>query len=89
MAAAADKSKGMYISISTLKILLTFYEDTSTSSFHGYGSNFIKSTLKKSLAPQETTVQDSRKELNDYLDSPLEDVDDPIKWWGVSKPVLL
>jgi hypothetical protein len=67
--------------------LLIFYEDTSTSSFCGYGSTFIKSTLEKSLGPQETTIQDPQKELCDYLDSPLEDVDDPVKWWGVSKPV--
>jgi hypothetical protein len=66
--------------------LFTFYEDASTSSFRGYGSTFIKSTLQKSLAPQETN-QDPQKELCDYLDSPLEDVDDPIKWWGVRKPL--
>ena len=65
--------------------LLIFYEDTSAS-FRGYGSTFIKSILQKSLAPQETT-HDFRKELNDYLNSPLEDVVDPIKWWGVSKPL--
>ena len=69
--------------------MLIFCEDASTSSFRGYGSTFIKSTLKKSLAPQETMIQDPRKELSDYFDSPLEDVDDPIKWWGVSKLELV
>ena len=72
---------------SYLRNLLIFRADTSTSSFHGYGSTFIKSTLEKSLGPQETTVQDPRKELCDYLKSPLEHVSDPVKWWGVSKPV--
>ena len=48
---------------------------------------FIKSTLEKSLGLQETTIQDPRKELCDYLESPLEHVNDPVKWWGVSKPV--
>jgi hypothetical protein len=71
---------------SNLRNLLIFYEDTLASSFRGYGSTFIKSTLQKSLAPQETT-QDPRKELREYLDGPLEDVNDPIKWWGVSKPL--
>ena len=70
---------------SYLRNLLIFHEEASTSAFRGYGSTFIKSTLKKSLAPQETSVQDPRKELCEYLDSPLDDVDDPIKWWGVSK----
>ena len=53
----------------------------------GQHGTFIKSTLEKSLGPQETTVQDPRKELCDYLESPLEHVNDPVKWQGVSKPV--
>lgn len=28
--------------------------------------------------------QDPHKELNDYLSGSIEDVDDPVKWWGVS-----
>ena len=67
--------------------LLIFHEDALTSSFHGYSSTFIKSTLEKSLGPQETTIQDPQKELCDYLKNPLEDVDDLVKWWGVSKPI--
>jgi hypothetical protein len=33
---------------------------------------------------QDASVNDPREELKAYLDSPLEEVDDVVVWWGVS-----
>ena len=48
----------------------------------GYGASWII----KSLQSSSKTVKESdpRKELERYLDDDLEEVDNPVKWWGVS-----
>lgn len=51
---------------------------------HGYGSNFILSALS-SASSLESIIEDPRKELRDYLESPRDIyATNPIKWWGVS-----
>src|SRR5882724_736270 len=56
--------------------------------FNGYGSNWILSSLKAGSA-DDLVPDDPRKELLEYLNSPLEAPGegekelDPIKWWGV------
>ncbi|KAF8814164.1 hypothetical protein BYT27DRAFT_7017642, partial [Phlegmacium glaucopus] len=52
-----------------------------SNSFNGYSANWILSSLKKSSSWTEVN-QDPRKELCDYLSSPLEDTTNPVKWWG-------
>ena len=32
----------------------------------------------------DAVAQTPRQELLDYIESPLEDVQDPVRWWGVS-----
>ncbi|KAF8812739.1 hypothetical protein BYT27DRAFT_7207572 [Phlegmacium glaucopus] len=57
----------------------------ANSSFNGYGSNWILSSLKRSTSENDVG-QDPRKELLDYINSPLEPGDglNPVKWWGGS-----
>jgi hypothetical protein len=58
------------------------FGEAASNPFHGYGANWILSSLKKSSSWTEDG-QDPRKELNDYLTSPREETTNPIKWWGV------
>ena len=48
----------------------------------GYGAAMMQKRIKNRLE-QEKNAQDPRQELKNYLDSPLEDTSDQIKWWGV------
>jgi len=57
---------------------------------HGYGSNFILVTLRKSTSFQQENMVDPKKELRDYLETLLEfDVKDLVKWWRVSMRFML
>ena len=57
---------------------------------HGYGSNFILATLRKSASFQQENMVDPKKDLRDYLETLLElDVKDPVKWWRVSMHLML
>jgi hypothetical protein len=42
-----------------------------------------------STLEDEESSDDPHQELNDYLKHPRERVDNPVKWWGVSKLVFL
>ncbi|KAG6819653.1 hypothetical protein H0H93_009827 [Arthromyces matolae] len=60
-------------------------ETTSTlpTKHRGYGASWVQDAIKQRLQ-NEVTTYDPHKELNDYLNSPLEtDVIDPVQWWGV------
>ena len=68
----------------TFFIQLSCHREDTAKAFHGYSSNFILSTLSSSLSEQ-SAVNDPRKELHEYLDSPRDaTVTNPVKWWGVS-----
>ncbi|PCH35816.1 hATC-domain-containing protein [Wolfiporia cocos MD-104 SS10] len=47
----------------------------------GYAGSWIRNSICSRLE-NEGKTRDPHRELRDYLNSPLEDVDDPIKWWG-------
>jgi hypothetical protein len=48
--------------------------------------------MKASLTSRfqaDAAARSPRQELLDYISSPLEDVQDPVQWWGVSFSVFL
>lgn len=48
-----------------------------------YGAMMMQKKIKDRLQ-RERNGRDPHQELKSYLESPLEDVTDQIKWWGVS-----
>jgi len=57
---------------------------------HRYGSNFFLAILRKSASFQQENIVDPKKELRDYLETPLElNVKDLVKWWGISMCFML
>jgi hypothetical protein len=50
--------------------------------FRGYGANWILSSLK-AASSEDLLAVDIRKEFMDYIQSPRENTQDPVQWWGV------
>jgi len=48
-----------------------------------YGHSWMRDAVKSRLAT-DAANQSPCQELTDYLAAPLEDVDNPVAWWGVS-----
>lgn len=48
-----------------------------------YGHSWMRDAVKSRLAT-DAANQSPRQELADYLAAPLENVDNPVAWWGVS-----
>lgn len=53
-----------------------------------YGHSWMCNTIKSCLAT-DTTHQHPQQELTNYLCAPLEDVKNPVAWWGVCYIYLL
>lgn len=54
----------------------------------GYGSTMMCKVIKARM-DREQCGRDPHQELKHYLESPLETVDDLVKWWGVSNDFYL
>jgi hypothetical protein len=52
-----------------------------------YGHSWMRDAVKSRLA-NDAANQSPRQELKDYLAAPLEDVDNPVAWWGVSSAII-
>lgn len=52
-----------------------------------YGHNWMRNSVKSRIV-NDTATRRPRQELEDYLDAPLEDVDNVVAWWGVCLIVL-
>jgi hypothetical protein len=52
-----------------------------------YGHNWMRSSVKSRVVNDATTRR-PRQELEDYLDAPLEDVNNVVAWWGVRLVIL-
>jgi len=53
-----------------------------------YGQSWMRATVQARKASDRATVS-PREELQLYLESPLEFIDDVVKWWGVCLHSLL
>jgi hypothetical protein len=52
-----------------------------------YGHSWMRDALKSHLT-NDAANQSPHKELKDYLAALLEDVDNPVAWWGVSLAII-
>jgi hypothetical protein len=52
-----------------------------------YGHSWMHNAMKSCLA-NDVANQSPHQELKDYLAAPLEDVDNPVAWWGVSLAII-
>ncbi|KAG1777838.1 hypothetical protein EV702DRAFT_1196621 [Suillus placidus] len=46
-----------------------------------YGHNWMRNSVKSRIV-NDTATRRPHQELEDYLDAPLEDVDNVVAWWG-------
>ena len=54
----------------------------SAMPFRGYGANWILSSLR-AVSSEDLSAVDIWKEFMDYIQSPWENTQDPVRWWGV------
>ena len=53
-----------------------------------YTSAWIQASIRSQVEDQQA-ASDPQKELHDYLESPLEETSNPVRWWGLSSYFIL
>jgi len=54
----------------------------SSARVGSYGHSWMRDAIKSRVA-SDAVGRSARQELQDYLTTPLEDVEDVVAWWGV------
>ena len=64
-------------------LIVVFAFVASSGHVGSYGHSWMRDAVKSRIT-SDAVGRSSHQELQDYLTSPLKDVDDVVAWWGVS-----